>query len=144
MDTNILMQFTDLKKEIDEIENRIERLQKKLRRIQTDGNIKDVVKGGDGGIQTFHINGYPVADEEETQYLISKNVRSLRERKLRVEELITCIEEYVNTLDDSRMRRMITMRYIEGKTWIQVAQRMGRQYTEDSCKKQMERFLKNK
>ena len=104
--------------------------------------MKDAVKGGDGGLQTFHIDGFPVVEEDEVKYLLRKRIRILKERKDEARELVVSVEKYLNTLDDSRMRRMITYRYIDGYPWWKVAERMGKQYTEDSCKKQMERFLK--
>lgn len=143
MTKTALEQYIDVKQEIREIEARIERLNNKLDRINREGNVKDAVKGGNGGFQTFHIEGFPVAEEDEAKYLLSKNIRLLEARKAKAAELVVRVEEYLNTLDDSRMRRMISMRYIDGLSWWKVAQRMGGRETEDSCKKQMERFLKN-
>lgn len=143
MTKTALEQYISVKQEIREIEARIERLNNKLDRINREGNVKDAVKGGNGGFQTFHIEGFPVAEEDEAKYLLSKNIRLLEARKAKAAELVVRVEEYLNTLDDSRMRRMISMKYIEGMSWCKVAQRMGGRATEDSCKKQMERFLKN-
>lgn len=139
---SVLEQYIDLKLEIEELEQKIVKLQERLERINKEGNVKDAVKGGDGGIQTFHIDGFPVAEEDEVKYLLRKRIRILKERQDEARELVVSVEKYLNTLDDSRMRRMITYRYIDGYPWWKVAERMGKQYTEDSCKKQMERFLK--
>ena len=139
---HLLIQYIDLVREKEEIQQRINRLSDKLDKINKDGNVKDAVKGGDGGWQTFHIEGFPVADEDEVKYLLNKNIRILKQREHDIAEKVTEVEKYLNTLDDSRLRRMITKRYIEEKSWFQVANEMGPTYTEDSCKKQMERFLK--
>lgn len=144
MTKSILEQYIDLKREVEELEKRIEKYQKKVDKINSEGNVKDAVKGGFGGIQTFHIDGFPAADEEEIMYLIRKNIRILKERKMQVREMLLSVEEYISQIDDSRMRRMITYRYIDGFTWWKVAQNMGKSYTEESCKKQMERFLSSK
>lgn len=138
---HILIQYIDLQEEREEIQKRIKQLNKRLEYINEAGNVKDAVKGGAGGLQTFHIEGFPVADEDEAKYLLNKNIRLLKQREHDVAEKVIRVEEYLNTIDDSRMRRMITKRYIEGKCWNLVAKEMGRKYTEDSCKKQMERFL---
>jgi hypothetical protein len=140
---HILLQYIDLVREKEEIQQRINKLQGKLEKINKEGNARDAVKGGEGGWKTFHIDGFPVADEDETKYLLNKNIRLLRQRENEIDEKVLLVEEYLNTLDDSRMRRMLTKRYIEGKKWYQVANEMGKRYTEDSCQKQMERFLKN-
>ena len=140
---HILLQYIDLVQEREEIQKRINNLNRRLERINQEGNVKDAVKGENGGWQTFHVEGFPVADEDEARYLLNKNIRLLRQREHDIEEKVLMVEEYLNTLDDSRMRRMITKKYIEGKKWWKVAEEMGNIYTEDSCKKQMERFLKN-
>lgn len=142
MKKTVLEQYIELKNEINEINTRIQKLQTKLKKINAEGNVKDAVKGGSGGRQSYHIEGFPVAEEDEVKYLIKKNLRILEERKAKVAELIVDVESYINTIDDSRMRRMITHRYINNLPWWKVAQQMGKGYTEDSCKKQMERFLK--
>ncbi len=138
---HILLQYIDLAQERGEIQKRITNLNRKLERINKEGNVKDAVKGGSGGYQTFHIEGFPVAEEDETKYLLNKNIRLLRQREHDLMEKVVEVEEFLNTLDDSRMRRMITKRYIEGKQWYRVADEMGKQYTEESCRKQMKRFL---
>lgn len=137
-----LEQYISLKAEIKEIESRIHRLQGKLQRINDEGNVRYAVKGGDGGQQTFHIEGFPVAEEDEAKYLLSKNIRLLEDRRAKAAEQVVEVEQYINTIEDSRMRRMITLRYLDNLSWWKVANRMGNGYTEDSCKKQMERFLK--
>lgn len=141
MKKTALEQYISLKEEIKDIESRIQRLQRKLQRINEEGDVRYAVKGGDGGQQTFHIEGFPVAEEDEVKYLIRKNIRILEERKAKAAEQVVEVEKYINTIEDSRMRRMITLRYIDNLSWWKVANRMGKGYTEDSCKKQMERFL---
>ena len=142
MEKNVLKQYISLKKEIEDINIRIQKLQIKLKAINEAGNVKDAVKGGAGGLQTFHVEGFPVAEEDETKYLLQKNIRILEERKAKAAELVVKVESYINTIDDSRMRRMITYRYIDNLSWLNVAKKMGKEYTGESCRKQIERFLK--
>lgn len=47
----------------------------------------------------------------------------------------------INQIDNSRMRRLITLRYIEGLSWVQVARKMGKHHTADGCRMAVERFL---
>lgn len=141
---SVLEQYIDLVEEKAETEKRISKLNRRLDRINSEGNVGDAVKGGVGGWQTFHIEGFPVADEDEARYLLNKQRRILEARKHEIAEKVIEVEEYLNTLDDSRMRRMITKRYIEGKKWHQVAREMGMNYTEDSCRMDMKRFLAQK
>lgn len=52
------------------------------------------------------------------------------------------INRYIATIDDSLMRQIITLRYIEGLPWHQVAAHIGGNNTADSVKKMCYRFLK--
>lgn len=139
---HLLIQYSDLIMEREEICKRIKKIEKKLELINSEGDVKDAVKGGAGGWQTFIIDGFPVIEWEENIYLLKKAKRELSIRENKIAEQTADVEKYLNTLDDSRMRRMITKKYIENKPWSQVAYEMGKMYTEESCRKQMERFLK--
>lgn len=143
MTKNILEQYSSLLKEQQDIEKRIERLEKRLKRIREGGNVKDAVRGGNGGIQTFKIEGYPTAEDDETAYLLNKNRRILQDRKRKIEETIVEVDKFISSIDDSRMRRMVTYRYIDNMEWQQVAGSMGKRYTADGCRMDMKRFLEN-
>ena len=140
---HILIQYINLIQEQEETKSRIEIIERKLERINREGNVQDAVKGGNGGLQTFHIEGFPVAEEDEARYLLAKHKRILKEREADISDKLLEVEKMLNDLEDSRMRRIITKRYIEGKKWYKVADEMGAMYTEESCRKQVERFLDN-
>lgn len=143
MEQNIIVQYINLKKEIEEIKQDIEKLRERKEQLEQN-TVKDSVKGGYGGTQRFHLDSYAKADIEETEYLINKNIRILKEREKAVHETIVKIEEFINTVDDSRMRRMITFKYIKGMTWNQTALAMGSNYTADSCRMDVKRFFRKK
>ena len=48
---------------------------------------------------------------------------------------------YINSVDDSLMRQILTYRYINGFNWTQVAMHIGGGNTADSVKKACYRFL---
>ena len=63
-------------------------------------------------------------------------------------ELQTQVEEYISGLEDIEMRNILTLYYVEDRTWVQVAHGMnriyqskGRCYTADSCRCKHDRFL---
>ena len=141
---NALEQYIDLVQEQEETEQRIQKLNERIKTINAEGNVGDVVKGGIGGWQTFHIEGFPVADEDEAKYLLNKQQRILEQRKHDIAEKVVEVERYINTLDDSRMRRLLTKRFIERKSWYQVSEEMGPKYTEDGCRMDVKRFLQKK
>lgn len=142
MKKNILRQYADMKTEIREIESRIKKLTDKLDKINTDGNCEYTVTGGAGGLQRYKIDGFPAAEYDETSYLLSKNIRLLKERKAKVNEMLISVEQYINMIDDSAIRRIIVYKYIDGFSWVQTAQKMGRAYTEEGCRKLCERYMR--
>lgn len=75
----------------------------------------------------------------------NRKVRRLQ-RKLnrRLEELMNLVEEtneYIESIDDSLIRQIIALRYINGLTWQQVAAHIGGDNTADSVRMACNRFL---
>lgn len=55
---NALSQYADLVREIEEVEQRIKKTEKDLQRLIDEGEVTDMVKGGEGGIQHYTITGF--------------------------------------------------------------------------------------
>lgn len=142
MDKRLLEQYESLKCEIQELGDRIIELDTLRQRLQHKKDIKASVKGGAGGKQIFHMDGYNEEQADELDFLLRKDTRILKERKAQANECVVEIDQFIAALDDSRIRRMIEYRYLENMSWCKVALKMGTQYTEESCRKQVERFLK--
>ena len=53
------------------------------------------------------------------------------------------INRYIASVDDSLMRQILSLRYIDGLSWNKVAMNIGGGNTEDSVRKAHNRFLKN-
>ncbi len=56
-------------------------------------------------------------------------------------ELTNSVEEYINSIKDSRMRRIIQYRILDNLPWCDVAEKIGGKSTGDSCRKYFERFF---
>ena len=138
-----LIQYCDIREEIKDIRARMENLEEQIRKMEDRGySVKDSVKGGAGGIQHFTIEGYPYPEYTRKKTLLTVRRQQLAERELKLLELTNEVEQYINEMQDSRMRRMITYRFLNNLSWVQVAYRMGNNHTADSCQKAVERFLK--
>ncbi len=76
-----------------------------------------------------------------------RQVATLKERlERRVDDLVTMvlkINKFVETIDDSLLRQVITLRHVQGLTWDQVAEKIGGN-TADSCRKMHDRYLEGK
>lgn len=155
---DILVQYPDLVKEVQEtkdkitkLEHQIANIEKQLVAINEGGHVKDKVKGGLGGIQNFNIEGFPEREyqQKRKQLQDKKNMLNVRKRTLDKQEtkllqMVSDIEEFLNGIEDSFIRRIINLRVIEQLSWNKVADKMGGYNTEDSVRMTFERFLKKK
>ena len=144
MDKDILVQYTDLQEEIRDIRRRAERARGQMERMETEGTVLDAVKGTrqDGTFGSIRIEGFPYADYEKRRRSLQSYLLKLAEMEEKLLELTNQAEEYINSIEDSRMRRIAQYRIMDGLSWYEVADRMGGKATSDSCKKYFERFLK--
>lgn len=153
----ILTQYSDLLKEKDEVRNKIEyledripKLEEKIKKIEDGEVVKDKVRGGLGGLQSFTVEGTPTEEYQKRRTELLSKKLMLNQRKSILEilefeivEKISDVEEFISSIDDSRMRRIINLKFIENLTWQQVANRIGGGNTESSIKMSFHRFMEN-
>ena len=139
----ILIQYSDLQEEVKEVRERIEKTEKQISKIEDDGNVVDSVCGGDGGIQHFKIEGFPYPEYSRKKTLLYARKATLASLELELMETLNQVEEFIKSVDDSRMRRIITLRFVDNLSWNKVADRIGGNNTEDSVKKAFYRFMEN-
>lgn len=83
---------------------------------------------------------------------ISSPVQKIAEQREKIRELISMklaeisvaereILEYIFSINDSQIRRIMRLRHIELKSWLQVANAIGGNNTADSVRKMHDRFL---
>ena len=137
----VLIQYTDLQKECKELRQRIEKLEQQIAQIESDGIVVDKVMGGDGGLQPFKIEGFPYPSYSRKKTLLYARKATLSELELELLETVNSVEEFIKSVDDSHMRRIITLRVVDGLSWNKVADRMGGGNTEDSVRKAFDRFV---
>ena len=143
MDKDILVQYTDLQEEIRDIRRRAERARGQMERLETEGTVLDAVKGTrqDGTFGSIRIEGFPYADYEKRRRSLQSYLLKLAEMEEKLLELTNQAEEYINSIEDSRMRRIVQYRILDGLSWYEVADRMGGKATSEGCRKYFERFF---
>lgn len=118
---NLLQQYTDLQAEIRDLENRIKKLEDQQGKIEHDS-----VTGSDSHFpftkRPFHIQGFNVKKQKRLHRL----KKLLAKRKDTCEEMKLQIEEFIDTIPDSRTRRVFQYRYIDGLSWQAIAMKIGR------------------
>lgn len=137
----ILTQYNDLQEEAKEVRERIERTEKQIARIEEEGKVIDTVSGGPGGIQHFKIEGFPYPEYSRKKSLLYARKSILANLELELLETLNQVEKFIASVEDSRMRRIITLRFIDNLSWNSVADRIGGGNTEDSVKKSFYRFM---
>ena len=138
---NALSQYADLVREIEEVEQRIQKTERDLRKIMEEGEVTDMVKGGEGGIQHFTITGFPQRDYTRMKGLLSTRRSILHALKAESEQSANDVLVFINDLDNSHDRRIVTMRVIDKMSWRQIAQNIGGGNTADSVRMAYNRIL---
>lgn len=128
MNKKTLNQYTDLVKEAQKLEKRIERLRKQS------SQVSDVVQNG----YKRHavIFGYDVVRDsklKELEFL-------LMDRKTKIIIQQTEIENYINNIEESDIRQIFEHRYIDGMNWYQIQIAMGYNH-EDTARKKHDKYL---
>ena len=137
----VLIQYSDLQKECKEVREKIEKLEKQIDKIEKDGNVIDKVRGGDGGIQSFKIEGFPYPEYSRKKTLLYARKATLSELEMELLETLNEVEKFIASVKDSHMRRIISLRVVDGLSWNKVADCIGGGNTEDSIRMSFNRFM---
>lgn len=123
-----LIQYCDLQKEIEKLEERIDKIRK-----QSD-LIADVVQNGTKGHMLIRGIDYTRIHK------LDKLEAVLQERYDKLLDMQTEIEEWINTIERSDIRQIIEYRYIDNMNWYQIQTIMKYDH-EDVARRKCERFL---
>lgn len=145
MNKEILEQYIAAKKEIEDYRRRIQSSKDKLLRMEERGyKERDSVKGGYGGNEHFKIEGFPYPEYSKQKTLLNARINRLEQLQLDLIGLTNRVEEYITTINISRIRLLVTYRYVDDLRWRDVAKRLGPGNTENGCRMELERFLQKK
>lgn len=122
-----LEQYTSIKEEIKELETELDK-RKSL--------VSDIVIGS--------MEDYPYTQRSVTIRGLSSDTYSLdlklTYKKIQLERQRVKIENFLDSVQDSKIRRIIRLKYIEGNTWKRTAFILG-WHDEQIPRKKLERFL---
>lgn len=142
---HILEQYTDLQKEEKDLARRIASLEIKIQEMEEKGyTVGDSVTCGKRGkkpLGTRRIQGFPHPEYSQKKGRLKTYKLQLELADQKLLCLLTEIEEYIQSIEDSRMRRILRHRYVDNMTWQQVAVQMGGNNTADGCRMEHERYL---
>ena len=150
MDKNILEQYLEIKGEIRDLHERIDRDQRRLERIKKEGLVSDTVRGTrkDGTIGPIKITGYPLPEVDQVKNMIKKRVLKLHILEDELQEAVNAVDDFIEKFPKSDLRQIFRLYYLDDLTWAAVAINMNYRfpkkrikYTEDSCRKRHNRYL---
>ena len=130
------------KKEVVKLNLEIEKLEKYIEKIEQEGTVIDSVSGGNGGNQHFKIEGIPLPEYRHKKTLLYSRKTTLEILENELLEKTNEVEEFIANIKDSRIRRIINLRFLENQSWNKVADQIGGNNTEDSVRKAFDRFMK--
>lgn len=137
----ILKQYTDLKKEIADIQDRLKKTEAQITKIEAENTVKDTVTGGSGGNQHYVIEGFPYPEYSRKKTRLFLYKAQLETTELELAEQLEEVEAFIQSIDDSRMRRIIRYKIVDGLTWDDVTAKMGYPHTVGSIKMAYQRFM---
>lgn len=143
MDKNILSQISSLNSEIQDLRNRLHKLEGKSQKV-----VIDSVKGSSSNYpyieHTCTIEGLEKPKYKKTK----KKYRALiMDKEEKLIKLINQVEYELNHIEDSELRQIIRFVYYDNKSYNQTAHIMNEhsrfeKYTADSIRMKLKRFLK--
>lgn len=131
-----LMDYIDACESIKEIESNITRISRKE-------VVHDKVSGSNPDFpyqpQSFNVAG--VIETRLSEKELEQEIQNLKERRQQARKIKSEVDQWLNTIP-IRMQRIVRYKFFERLSWEQAAQRIGKA-TENSLKKEFERFMKN-
>lgn len=129
MNKEKLIQYCDIKEEIEKLEKRIDKIKRQ------DEMVGDVVQNGYKGRAVIY--GWDCNRSLKLQALED----ILKKRRDRLLDMQIEIEEWIDTIPKSDIRQIFQHRYIDDMSWIQVQLAMRYRH-EDTARNKHDKFLK--
>ena len=126
-----LEQIIHIKGEIDSLARRIEDARKPE-------YVSDYAKDYSTGYErVISVSGYASPDYEKVGRLTAQRLK----RKEELEALVLAAEDFISSIPDGKTRTLLSLRYLEGMEWNDVAKRIYKKMTGDAARKSVARFF---
>lgn len=141
LDRKILKQLPNIRREIRDLEQEVAFIQKKIDAMRKNQEYATVVGSReDLTIGPIKVRGHPKGYEKKISELQRKKAL-INDKKMELLKIENEAVAYINSIQESSLRRILRFRYINGLSWQQVAVKMGPMYTADSCRMAHKRFM---
>ncbi|WP_148465242.1 hypothetical protein [Peptoniphilus harei] len=127
-----LGQYKSLCLEIKELENRLNNLKRQ------EVSDKVIASASDFPYNQYQLKIQGYENDKYIEKIRARLIRRIRRcKKLRLE-----IEEFIEGIEDSRIRLIFELRYIQGKSWVYISNKLGSS-NESYARKSHDRYLNN-
>ena len=124
--------------EIIHIRAEIEMLKKRLEKVKNPDIASDYAKDySTGHERIISIVGFPLPNKVKSDKILDM----ITKRVERLEAKVLEAEEYINSIPESRVRLLLTLKYIEGKTWDEAAKTVYKKMSESAARKFIKRYF---
>lgn len=125
-----LGQYKCLCLEIKELENRLNNLKRQ------EVSDKVIASASDFPYNQYQLKIQGYEDDKYIEKIRARLIRRIRRcKKLRLE-----IEEFIEEIEDSRIRLIFELRYIQGKSWVYISNKLGSS-NESYARKSHDRYI---
>lgn len=129
-------------KQYKQLQGEIKDISAEIKELSANKTI-DVVKASSTGFPyteySSKVYGFDPTTDKKRVALYDKKLL----KKAELEKLEAEIEQFIDNINDSRVRRIVEFKYIKGYSWQKVARLIGGNNTGDSCRKAVMRYLVN-
>lgn len=143
MDREQLDRYNALRTEIDDLRERIVKAESKLIELATTV-VADSVEGTrpDGTYGAIKIKGIPVPAYEAEARLLHRQKCAYERLCASLSAETATVEDFINRVSETQTRTILRLRYLDGKTWEQVARAVRK--NPDQCRMMINRFFAKK
>lgn len=128
MDKKTLYRLFYLPKQIEQKKREIQRIEERLTAISP--NLSGMPHGG--GVHDKLGEGVPELVDKKRE--LEEMIRGYRKEE-------DAINAWIDGIDDLQLQLLFSLRFREKMSWNQVADEAGSVYTDDSCRKMVDRYL---
>lgn len=120
----IFSQYSDIAREIEMLERKKAETERSIAKLIEDGLVKDKVYGGNGGLQGYVVEGFPLKEYNRRRKLLRERAERLISRRNDLLELQITIEKEIDKIPESRDRLIFQGFFLENKSQEKIAKEL--------------------
>lgn len=127
MDRSVLKKYDALKDEQADIAKRIDKISREMSQL-LNSQVSDTVSGTreDGTYGPIKIKGIPFPEYDRKKEQLQRSLEHYEQIEEKLAGMITEIEQFIAGIEEPRIRTILRMKYIDGRTWREIGMHYGK------------------